>query len=770
MKKLFSLLFYLCTITISAQEIFVDSIIDPLQKDQLLFEKVFIHTNKPSYFNDDVIWFKAYVGENSNKPSLKTTLLYVNLLDVNGDLIFSNNVLIHKGVGQGQFELNGIAKTDIVYLQAYTNYMRNFGEDNYFLQKIKIVNNSSNQKVTFKNLYDIQVFPEGGYLLEGAENIIGIKSLINGRGVEFSGKIIDSKNNIIASFKNEHLGMTKSNFFYKTDEEYQMVVKLNDTIVKKKIPKAREKGLIVRLDNSYTEYLSLDIKTNNETLKESQKENYKLLFHQRNQIVDFLEISYLDSLNFHLEIDKSTFFNGVNTLTVFNKNQPMSERKFYIEKSVDESFVQIKKEGVKNDSMEYKIQVLDNLKNPLNTNLSLSVLSLNTQNFKETTNIKSAFLLTPFVKGHIENPANYFNKRNKTRMQQLDLLLLTQGWTQYSAKKMTMDLNPRVKYYFEQGFKLSGTTTPLLTNYLGLMTKNNMLIDKLFLNGKTNFSFDKLLVYKGDSVKMSFLDNQNVALKPKNIVIDSIKPIEFPKLNIQKEYLIKTKKKLINNDFLENLGSSVNKLDVVDLKGKKLSERFIERKKTINKYKKEVWDIGKYSILEIPEKYIEENFYVLDFLDLKKHPKYLHLECGYKCVAFVSIDGKEDYTFDIHIQMEGVEKILEKTFISGGIVIKTFQVFTTDNYKNNIQELFSNFVVQRGYNKVKKYYTPIYNYESSIKLTEIDWKPELITNELGEAYFKIKMYVGIDSYLFSINGFSESGILINSRINTLSKN
>ena len=47
----------------------MDSIVKALEQDQLLFEKVYVHTNKTTYLNEDTIWFKAYVATNDNKPS-----------------------------------------------------------------------------------------------------------------------------------------------------------------------------------------------------------------------------------------------------------------------------------------------------------------------------------------------------------------------------------------------------------------------------------------------------------------------------------------------------------------------------------------------------------------------------------------------------------------------------------------------------------------------------------------------------------------------------
>ena len=47
------------------------------------------------------------------------------------------------------------------------------------------------------------------------------------------------------------------------------------------------------------------------------------------------------------------------------------------------------------------------------------------------TNIEAAFLLTPYLKGYIEKPSYYFNNTDRKKLIELDLLLLTQGWSKY---------------------------------------------------------------------------------------------------------------------------------------------------------------------------------------------------------------------------------------------------------------------------------------------------------------------------------------------------
>jgi len=357
MKVYLMFLFGLITAIGSAQQAFTDSVIKPLQNNQLLFEKAFIHTNKTSYFIDDVIWFKAYVGDTDNRPSLKTTRLSVNLLDSEGKIVQEGSVFIYKGVGKGQFFLDDSLKSGEYYIEAYTNFMKNFGSNNTAIQKIKILNKVPTKSNLVANTYDIQIFPEGGYLLENTENVIGIKGLINGKGFDYSGKIVNSKNEKITSFKSEHLGMTKCKFIYLSDEKYTAVFTINDTIKKVAIPTAKKSGVVLTVDNTKIDYLSLTVKTNNNSLADSTESNYTLLFHQKNKVIDFYKIATLDATNLNLVFDKNDFYNGVNTVTLFKDNQPITERKFYIEKPAEEISLSLKRRNIENDSINYKLKI-----------------------------------------------------------------------------------------------------------------------------------------------------------------------------------------------------------------------------------------------------------------------------------------------------------------------------------------------------------------------------------------------------------------------------
>jgi len=743
--------------TFLQKESFLDSVIEPLKKNPLYFEKVFLHSNKTSYFIDDIVWFKAYVGDISNKPSLKTTRLNVNLLDAKGKIIQNQQVFIYKGIGKGQFILNDSLKTGVYYLEAATNYMRNFGDDNTFIQEINILNNISVKPATAKNKYDIQFFPEGGYLLENVENTIGIKSLCNGKGIDYLGKIINTKNKEVTTFKSQHLGMTKCNFIYEPNETYSAVVHINDTLIKVNLPAAQKTGILLNLDNTPHEYIKLSLKTNSNSVPEIKKNRYKLLFHQKNNILDYLEIQNLETLN--LEIDKKNFYNGINTITLFKDNQPIAERKFYVEKEV-QPIVAIEKTTVENDSINYKLKI-SHLDQSINANLSTSILPLNALNYTETNTIKSAFLLSPYVKGYIENPAYYFNTKNDNRNQHLDLLLLTQGWTQFTLKEMIADLNPTYKYDFEAGFKLKGSLSTLPANHLALLTTDNIIIDKIFLNGKKDFSFNNLLIYKGDAVKISFVNNNNEAIKPENIQLNNLKNSSLTNVNIENR--IKPTSILNENSWNEMYTAGSIKLDEIRITAQ--NKRAVDRKKLIKKYQPLVFDIGKYYDIEIAEHF--KNKDLMYFLNFDQNVKMVtwkgqetYLETGIDKEAVLYIDGKyisSNELLGVSLEIKDIENIMIQT-VKGN---KIFQVFTTQNYQNNIVELFNQYIITDGFDKEKKYYSPIYtfNTEKYSNWTEIDWKPDLQTNN-GEVSFKIKSNPQLEGYLFSVQGFAQDGSLI----------
>jgi hypothetical protein len=97
----------------------------------------------------------------------------------------------------------------------------------------------------------------------------------------------------------------------------------------------------------------------------------------------------------------------------------------------------------------------------------------NSSGFQST--IASWFLLESDVRGNVEEPSWYFDRSNPARYEDLDLLLLTQGWRDFEWKY------DGLKYPPENGFTISGRVRK---KFADVPVKNADVTIGIFQNGK----------------------------------------------------------------------------------------------------------------------------------------------------------------------------------------------------------------------------------------------------------------------------------------------
>jgi hypothetical protein len=109
--------------------------------------------------------------------------------------------------------------------------------------------------------------------------------------------------------------------------------------------------------------------------------------------------------------------------------------------------------------------------------------------------IASWFLLESDIMGPVEDPSYYFNPENKKRIQDLDLLLLTQGWRDFKWKYDSL-----TTFNHEIGFTLSGNVKRILNNKpingiylsLGLFSANSTEFFNTITNKDGTYRFERL--------------------------------------------------------------------------------------------------------------------------------------------------------------------------------------------------------------------------------------------------------------------------------------
>ena len=180
-------------------------------KQNVLQEKVYMHTDKSFYLEGEIIWFKLYcVNASNNKLSFQSKVAFVELLDAENKVAAHCKIELEKGTGNGYMHLSNSIRTGMYKLRAYTNWMKNFGPEVYYEDQLTIINTLKRPDWASFNKpdsFNIQLFPEGGTLVNGIESKIGFKlSDQYGTGEDGEGYVLNDRNDTLVHFKTSKFG------------------------------------------------------------------------------------------------------------------------------------------------------------------------------------------------------------------------------------------------------------------------------------------------------------------------------------------------------------------------------------------------------------------------------------------------------------------------------------------------------------------------------------------------------------------------------------
>ena len=178
-------------------------------------ENVYLHLNKTTLIPGEDLWLSAYIYNITTElPNQETTNLRVGIYDEQGQHLRTHTVHVAGGKGSSMFPLDeNQYPPGSYYLKASTRYMENFPDDLSYFQPFTILGNTKEPRDQ-KILYDLQLLPEGGHLITGSINSVGVKMIDqDGFGAAFSqGVILDSEGNEITRFQSNKFGMSR--FFF----------------------------------------------------------------------------------------------------------------------------------------------------------------------------------------------------------------------------------------------------------------------------------------------------------------------------------------------------------------------------------------------------------------------------------------------------------------------------------------------------------------------------------------------------------------------------
>lgn len=358
------------------------------------------------------------------------------------------------------------------------------------------------------NAVSVQFFPEGGNMVENLPSKVGIKAVnAAGLGEDITGTIVDNDGTEIFTISTTHLGMGSFTLNPVQGRSYTAKIKLKDgTTQDVPLPKALPAGYIITLSNTDSAKVNLRILLSQSLLGKGE---LKLLFQHNNNTYSVLKAKGEKQV-IVFSVPVKDMPSGLTNLTLFSaENIPVAQRLIFInnrQDQIDTRLTNLKPTYGKRENVTLEMVTKDGDKP---TQGSFSVAVTNTSviqpDLDNESNILTSLLLKSDLKGYIEKPNYYFLKNDKKTREDLDHLMLTQGWSRILWKDV-LGGNAGVPLYpAEKSLKISGTITteggkPIVNGRVSLFSTSGgfFMIDTL-TDAKGRFNFQNLVF--ADSTK-----------------------------------------------------------------------------------------------------------------------------------------------------------------------------------------------------------------------------------------------------------------------------
>jgi len=409
-------------------------------------EKIYITTDREQYLAGELLWFKVYcLDATLHQYTDLSKVAYVELISEDTIAVLQAKIELKHGVGSGSFYIPTNLNTGKFQLRGYTNWMKNYDEAFFFRKEIEIIN--SFRKIpyisaTSSDRLDLQLFPEGGNLVEGIESQIAFKGVdFYGRGVDFKGYLLNQQSDTLLEFQPTYLGMGSFSFRPEPNSDIKLIAVYKGNKYRFDFPKIKDEGLVMKVSED-GEVMHVKIKS------VPALGTIYFLAHSNNIITHSGQYS-LRAGELELTIQKNELRDGINHFTLFNESQqPVCERLVFKKPK--------KKLGINVRANKEQFAAREKVSLDISTvqsklaDLSVSVFKLDSLNEQGDLNILSYLYLTSDLRGKIEHPGYYFS--GDANFQDIDLLMLTNGWSRFRWEEILENKLPAYKKFVPEKY------------------------------------------------------------------------------------------------------------------------------------------------------------------------------------------------------------------------------------------------------------------------------------------------------------------------------
>jgi hypothetical protein len=485
--------------------------------------KLYLHLDNSYYMAGDYIWFKAYLLDGvTHKPESGSVNVYVELINSRGDLLKKQMLKSENGISWGDFKLSDSIPDGNYMLRAYTNPMREMGEDYLFHRQIYVSNPHFKNYIRTREVWanrlfnrqldrksrriDFAFFPEGGQLIRGLPARLAFEARDElGRSLGSEGVIINSRGEPVARFESSVAGRGYIMFNPLDTVGYTASVSIEGTrrMQSFNLPPVFKEGISLRVDPSDEGY-RVQLATNSRRITEAGPVYY-LMAHSRGEIL-FRETVGFGNGRAESFIPADLLYQGVSEVFVMSPDSMLMARRLVFVPEEDRLGAEITSVRWDEGQCHVEIAIDDSQSFPFRGSYSLSVRALGKealQHLDPGAESRSFVLLESDLGRTIDEIPNLNGPGTTGGGDVVDLLMLTSRWDRMSLQEIVSGEQIGVNFDKTYGMTISGhlihpaNDKPVANHRVSLIIRNGF-VDNLsaVTNREGEFEFTDLL-YNG---------------------------------------------------------------------------------------------------------------------------------------------------------------------------------------------------------------------------------------------------------------------------------
>ncbi len=429
------------------------------------------YTKWMSNFDKEYLFSKEIEIGNYIDDSIQTQITYTSNKDdsITAKIRFTDNMGYNITDNYVEYTLNLRGKSKVYASKTDENGCITFrfrpSESSGDCMRLKITANSrvlerTIQLPSFSDNFAVQFMPEGGNLIAGMAQVVAFKAIgTDGKSVDIEGYINDKSGNKLCDIKSTHKGMGYFVISAQSDEKYSVTVTSARGVTRTfTLPAAQTSGCMMQVKQ---------IAGNTLLMKVSSTPDIPLtrlaaIIQSRGMVEAVIEdVSRL------IRIPLSEIMSGIAQISIVDKEskQVVAERLIFVENHsfASAAISPYKKEFSPREKISLDFDIRNSLGNPVAGDFVVSVTDSKAVVLDPAAeNIFSYLLLSSDLRGNVEDPAHYFDPANTLRKEQLDLVMLTNGWRRYDLSKILNGVPPTLRYKVEDTQRITGKVTGMI--------------------------------------------------------------------------------------------------------------------------------------------------------------------------------------------------------------------------------------------------------------------------------------------------------------------